>query len=100
VTYAKMKELLEDGHVDRIPGAGPLPVSVPGAVMGWWDLHQRFGKLPWADLFGPAIGYAEGGHPVAQVIAAEWYIPPNTSHLTSGGRFPHALDCDSKVANV
>jgi len=92
VSYARMKELLHEQKVERIPGAGPLGVSVPGAVHGWWDLHQRFGKLPWADVFAPAIGYAEGGHPVAQVIAAEWYIPPNTSALTSGGKFPHALD--------
>ena len=94
LSYAQLKELLAalPGAPERIPGDGPLGVSVPGAVLGWWDLHQRFGKLPWARLFDSAIGYAEGGHPVAQVIAAEWYVPPNSSDLTSGGRYPHALD--------
>ena len=71
---------------------GPLGVSTPGAVMGWWDLHQKFGKLPWSQLFQPAIGYAEKGHPVAQVIAAEWYVTPNSSSLTSNGKYPHAID--------
>ena len=92
VSYARMTALLREQGLERIPGAGPLGVSVPGAVLGWWDLHQRFGKLPWAQLFQPAIRYAESGHPVAQVIAAEWYVPSNTSALTSGGRYPHALD--------
>ena len=92
LSYEAMKEKLREIGAERIPGSGPLGVSVPGAVLGWWDLHQRFGKLPWSKLFEPAIGYARDGHPVAQVIAAEWYIPPNSTDLTSGGRFPHALD--------
>ena len=72
--WAGMKAKLAEIGRDRIPGAGPLGVSVPGAVQGWWDLHQKFGKLPWAKLFDAAIGYAEKGHPVAQVIAAEWCV--------------------------
>ena len=80
VTYARMQELLHEQRMITLPGAGPLPVSVPGAVMGWWDLHQRFGKLPWADLFAPAINYAANGHPVAQVIAAEWDISDGLPH--------------------
>ena len=75
LTYAAMKGLLDAQGLQRIPGEGPLGVSVPGAVMGWWDLHQKFGKLPWERLFQPAIGYAKNGHPVAQVVAAEWYVP-------------------------
>ena len=92
LTFAGMKDLLKAQRLKRIPGEGPLGVSVPGAVMGWWDLHQRFGKLPWEQLFQPAIGYARHGHPVAQVIAAEWYVPPNSSTLTSGGKYPSALN--------
>ena len=87
-----MKEALASQGLEKIPGSGPLAVSVPGAVQGWWDLHQRFGKLPWEKLFEPAIGYARDGHPVAQVIGAEWYVPANDSTLTSGGKYPHALD--------
>eukprot|EP00755_Sulcionema_specki_P020813 Sspe_Gene.72853::Locus_43662_Transcript_1_1_Confidence_1.000_Length_2056::g.72853::m.72853/K00681/ggt; gamma-glutamyltranspeptidase / glutathione hydrolase len=75
-----------------IPLHGPLPVSVPGAVKGWCDLHERFGVLPWEALFGPAIAHASEGFPVSPVIAAEWGIPSNSSDMTSHGRFPRALD--------
>jgi gamma-glutamyltranspeptidase/glutathione hydrolase len=55
-----------------LPALGALPVSVPGAVDAWWTMHQRYGKLPWADLFQPAIAYAENGAPVPDIIA--YYI--------------------------
>eukprot|EP01050_Picozoa_sp_SAG11_P000455 SAG11_NODE_13_length_26388_cov_67.360341_27_plen_107_part_00 len=52
----------DDGQVDTfIPGQGPLSVTVPGAVQGFCDLHARYGKLPWRELFGPAIEYALRG---------------------------------------
>lgn len=56
----------------EIPATGPLPVSVPGAVDGWFALHQRFGRKPMTDNLAPAIGYARDGHPVAEVIAYYW----------------------------
>ena len=92
VTREQMAGLLDAQGLARLPSDGPLPVSTPGCVRGWGDLHAKFGRLPWAELFAPAIRYAEEGHPIAQVIAAEWYIPANTSTLTSGGRYPRALD--------
>lgn len=52
-----------------LPTYGAVTVSVPGAVAGWWALHKRFGKLPWADLFAPAIDIAERGSIVPPVIA-------------------------------
>lgn len=52
-----------------IPSYGALPVSVPGAVAAWGDLHARYGRLAWRDLFAPAIRHAEEGHPVAQTVA-------------------------------
>ena len=55
-----------------IPATGPLPVSVPGAVDGWFALHGRFGRKPMADNLAPAIRYAREGHPVAEVIAYYW----------------------------
>jgi len=45
---------------------GPLSVNVPGAVAAWWDLHQRFGRLPWADLFKAAIDLAFNGFEVSE----------------------------------
>ncbi|MFC4146726.1 gamma-glutamyltransferase family protein [Micromonospora mangrovi] len=55
-----------------MPARGWLPVTVPGAPAGWRDLHDRFGSLPFAELFADAIGYAEHGYPVAAGTAATW----------------------------
>lgn len=55
-----------------MPARGWLPVTVPGAPAGWRDLHDRFGKLPFAELFVDAIEYAREGHPVAPTVAAGW----------------------------
>jgi len=57
------------GDVEEMPNWGSIPVTVPGTVDAWHELHQRFGRRPWADLFAPAIGYAREGFPVSQVIA-------------------------------
>jgi gamma-glutamyltranspeptidase/glutathione hydrolase len=48
---------------------GAVSVSVPGAVDAWWTLHGKFGKLPWKDLFAPAIRHAEEGAPIVQNVA-------------------------------
>ena len=58
--------------IDRIPAYGPLPVSVPGAVDGWFELHGKFGKLPMDQILAPAIRYAREGFPVTEVIAYYW----------------------------
>lgn len=55
-----------------LPALGALPVSVPGALDAWWTMHQRYGKLPWAELFQPAIMHAEQGAPVPDMVA--YYI--------------------------
>ena len=47
-------------------------VTVPGCVAGWEQLHKRFGRLPWKDLFRPAIYYAENGFPVTELIQWDW----------------------------
>ena len=54
------------------PQDGIHSVTVPGCVDGWEKLHQRFGGMAWADLFRPAIYYAENGFPVTEVIADTW----------------------------
>ena len=53
----------------RIASHGATTVSVPGAVDAWWSLHQRYGKLPWKDMFQPAIRHCEEGAPVIQQTA-------------------------------
>lgn len=52
-----------------LPPYGAVTVTVPGTVDAWWRLHQRYGRLRWAELFEPAIAYAEGGVPLSPVVA-------------------------------
>lgn len=80
------KRLQEDGH-DKIPVEGLLPVSVPGAVDGWFSLHQRFGSLPMSCLFEQVIKYADEGFCVTPVIAAEWNQFSDKPLLSSMGDF-------------
>lgn len=55
-----------------VPPRGPLPVTVPGTVDGWFALHQRFGKLSMAEVLAPTISYAREGFPLTEVIAYYW----------------------------
>ena len=61
----------QNGH-QSIPSHGPLPVTVPGAVDGWFMLHDRFGKKRMNELLKPTIDYAKEGFPVSQLIAFYW----------------------------
>src|SRR5690554_6002449 len=65
------EEFARRGLVD-VPAHGPLPVTVPGAVDGWFALHERFGKRTMAQNLAPAIHYARQGHPVHETIAYYW----------------------------
>jgi gamma-glutamyltranspeptidase / glutathione hydrolase len=67
-------EHLKSKGATAMPASGIDTVTVPGAVAGWGALHQRFGRLPWKDLFQPAIFYAEQGYPVPEIIHAYWQI--------------------------
>lgn len=61
----------ENGY-EKIPSHGPLPVSVPGTVDGWFALHKRFGSMEMEEVLEPAINYAEEGFPVTELIAYYW----------------------------
>jgi len=65
-------ELLREKGYASMPQDGIFSVTVPGCVDGWEKLHRRYGKLPWAELFRPAIYYAEQGFPVTEWIATYW----------------------------
>jgi gamma-glutamyltranspeptidase/glutathione hydrolase len=66
------------------PDRGWPTVTVPGAPAGWRDLHERFGTLPFADLFADAIEYAERGYPVSPAVAAGW-VSAVTLHTCLSG---------------
>ena len=63
-----IEEITSKG-LDAIPPYGPLPVTVPGAVAGWVELHKKFGIMDFNLLFQNAIEYAEKGFPVTEVVA-------------------------------
>jgi len=62
----------QDNGYQDIPPHGPLPVTVPGTVDGWFALHGRFGRLPMAEVLAPTVRYAREGHPVHDTIAYYW----------------------------
>ncbi len=89
-------EHLQSLELESIPAYGPLPVSVPGCVDGWFELHGRFGKLPMDKVLAPAIDYAERGFPVSELIAYYWNLsvpklsewPGFSEQFTLDGRAP------------
>jgi gamma-glutamyltranspeptidase/glutathione hydrolase len=64
--------LFRERGLDRIPIRGPLTWTVPGCVDGWATLHERFGRLPWRELFQPTIEAARVGFHVTPMIARAW----------------------------
>ncbi|WP_446742834.1 gamma-glutamyltransferase family protein [Silvibacterium acidisoli] len=66
-----------------IPKLGAISVSTPGALDAWWNLHQRYGKLKWAELFEPAIHLCESGIAEPQIIG--YYIKRNLTAFTRPG---------------
>ena len=65
-------EEFQKRELKRIPKYGPLPVTVPGCVDGWFELHGKFGSMPMKEILQPAIDYARNGFPVSDVIASGW----------------------------
>ena len=72
-------EYFKENNIDKIPSYGPLPVSVPGCVDGWYEMHDMLGVLPMKDVLQPAINYAREGFPVTEVIA--YYLKKGTEQL-------------------
>ena len=58
--------------LEKIPSHGPLPVTVPGCVDGWFELHEKFGNLSMKENLAPAIEYAREGFPLSELIAYYW----------------------------
>jgi gamma-glutamyltranspeptidase/glutathione hydrolase len=79
-------ELLKQKGLTRMPGQGIFSVTVPGCVRGWEALHKKFGKLPWAELFQPAIYYARNGFPVTEVVETYWRSEKAAMEKDANGR--------------
>jgi len=75
-------EHLRAKGITNMPRHGIDSVTVPGAAAGWAAMHKRFGKLPWKELFQPAIYYAEHGYAVSEIIHDYWENP----YLTDEGK--------------
>ncbi len=76
-------EYFKKNGYEKIPSHGPLPVSVPGAVDGWFEMHGKFGTMDMQEILQPAIDYANNGFPVSELIA--WYMEQGAKTLQ---RFP------------
>ena len=76
----------EKGY-EKIPAYGPLPVSVPGCVDGWFELHKRFGTMQMDQILAPAITYAREGFPVTELIAYYW-----AGNARSLSRYPNVKE--------
>ena len=80
-------DYFRDKGLERIPAYGPLPVSVPGCVDGWFELHGKFGSMKMEEILQPAIGYAKDGFPVTELIAHYW-----AGGARSLSRFPNVAE--------
>src|SRR3984885_1985892 len=93
-------EFLAKKGIKTMPASGIHSFTVPGAVEGWAKIHQRYGKLPWKDLFQSAIAYAEQGFPVTEAIQESWAAnaarlkdhPESVRVFLPGGKVPKVGD--------
>ena len=88
-------EYFKENGYESIPPRGVLPLSVPGAVDGWFELHDRFGQLDMGNVLQPAINYAESGFPVTEVIA--YYMGRNAAVLADQPGFADVFMKDGNV---
>jgi gamma-glutamyltranspeptidase / glutathione hydrolase len=109
-------DFLRQKGFHEMPQEGIYSVTVPGCVRGWAELHKKFGRLPWAELFQPAIYYARNGFPVTEFISAYWEdaraklekgpnarqvflpggAPPKVGQIFSNPEYAHALELVAK----
>lgn len=80
-------EWFKENGYSKIPAEGPLPVSVPGAVDGWFELHKKFGVMEISKILEPTIRYAEEGFPVTETIAPAW-----NSSSRRYGKYPNVTE--------
>ncbi|TAE09975.1 MAG: gamma-glutamyltransferase [Bacteroidetes bacterium] len=85
----------KEKKINSIPSYGPLPVSVPGCVDGWFELHKKFGKLSMVEVLQPAIQYAKNGVPVPELIA--YYLQGSTRRFANNPNFKETYTQNGKA---
>src|SRR5437667_1195892 len=95
LSYEQMKAELDKLHRKTIPPRGMLPISVPGTVDAWSELHKKFGKLKLSDDLAPAVKYADEGFPVSELIAFYWQFGPEV-YKDLPGAFLETYTLDGK----
>ncbi|HXZ35317.1 MAG TPA: gamma-glutamyltransferase [Thermodesulfobacteriota bacterium] len=87
--YAATIETYKKAGMNSMPVRGPLTVTVPGAVDGWFEAHRRYGRLPMAALLETAIAYSRRGYPISHVLSFKTHeaVSELSSYSTSKGLF-------------
>lgn len=93
---ALTREHVTGRGLKAMPSAGIDAVTVPGCVDGWFQMHRKFGKLPWKSLFRAAVHFAENGFPLQEADSANWRSARAVSSEEGRAVFlkngkPHAL---------
>src|SRR5881275_1040987 len=96
LSYEEMKAELDKLGRKTIPPRGMLPISVPGTVAAWSELHKKFGKLKLSDDLAPAAKYADEGFPVTELIAFYWHFGPEL-YKDLPGAFLETYTLDGKA---
>lgn len=78
-------QYFKDQNMTSIPAYGPLPVSVPGCVDGWFEMHKKFGSMKMEQILAPAIKYANEGFPVTELIG--YYLTLSSSRFKNYPNF-------------
>ena len=73
-------DYFKKNNLTTIPAYGPLPVSVPGCVDGWFEMHEKFGKLSIKKILNPAINYAQNGFPVTELVSYYMSVADKNFH--------------------
>jgi len=82
-------QYFKDQNMTSIPAYGPLPVSVPGCVDGWFEMHKKFGSMKMSEILAPAIKYANEGFPVTELIG--YYLTLSSSRFKKYPNFPETF---------
>ena len=98
LSYEQLLQELDARDADSIPPYDLISISVPGAVSGWFSIHDRFGALDMDAILSPTIRYAEEGFPVSEQIAQSWQrsVPFLLDRIGDVGAFEETFTIDGR----